>query len=110
MTGDWYLMNIESPMIQLIRDLRNNGFNTVWCCAHGPKPYVAIDLYRLNEEVLLEMFLTEYRYKNYKVSIEHYGANDKDMLTISFKTDKKEHELINSEELGGKLEHGLFEL
>jgi hypothetical protein len=93
---------IDPPMIPLIRQLRNEGFNTVWCCAHGPRPFVAMDSYRSNEEALLEAFLKHHRYKNYNVSIVYYGARDKDMLTILFKTEKKEGELMNSEEMGGK--------
>ena len=95
MDEDWYIKNIDSPMIQLIKDLRNNGFNTVWCCAHGPHPYVAFDSYRINELNLLEDFLIKHGYKNFRVYITHYGANDKDMLTVSFKTDKKAGELID---------------
>jgi len=100
--SDWYQLMIDPPMIPLIRQLRNEGFNTVWCCAHGPHPFVAMDSYRSNEESLLETFLRDRGYKNWEVSIKHYGANDKDMLTISFVTNKGERELISQEELGGE--------
>ena len=95
--GDWYEENIEEPMRTLVYNLRNNGFNTVWACGHLPRPYVAFDAYRDNEEKLLNTFLELRGYKNYVISNKYFGAIKRKRLTVVFHNLPGENgELANS--------------
>lgn len=98
--SNWYEDSIDPPMRTLVRDLRDNGFNTVWSCGHLPRPYVAFDSYRENEEELLNTFLEEGGYQNYIVSNKHFGAIKRKRLTVVFHfLPGVDGELVNEEYL-----------
>jgi len=42
---DWY-DQIEEPVRDLVKMLRNSGFNTTWSCGHkNPVPYIQMEWY-----------------------------------------------------------------
>lgn len=66
---DWYEKNIEEPLRNLVKLLRDNGFNTECSCGHFPNPYVQIDWhgYDTFEIVHLYNLLVENGYDNFEI-------------------------------------------
>jgi len=89
MTKDWYEY-IEEPIRNLIRLLRNNGFNTISSCGHLPKPYIQIEWYDEREDIKkLYDLLVDSGFKNFTITAywhygRHVGGNNKRLLELSF--------------------------
>lgn len=67
MVKDWYGMKIEKPIRNLVKLLRDNGFNTICSCGHTPKPYVQMESsseYDINK---LYNLLVENGFKNFTI-------------------------------------------
>ena len=66
--GDWY-DQIEEPVRELVRSLRNNGFNTFSSCGHdNPCPHIEMEWYGLNDEPQrLYALLQENGYKDFEL-------------------------------------------
>jgi len=72
---DWYKLKIEEPLRNLVKLLRNNGFNTTCSCGHYPEPYVHINCCETYEIDKLYSLLTEHRYKNFVIKFYWYNYN-----------------------------------
>ena len=72
--GDWY-DRIEEPIRDLVRILRNNGFNTTCSCGHLPRPYIQMDWRNDHEIKHLYSILVENGYKNFEIRA-HWLCND----------------------------------
>jgi len=49
--SDWY-ERVEAPVRELVRLLRDNGFNTISSCGHhNPCPYIEMEWYSQEEEM-----------------------------------------------------------
>jgi len=69
MSKDWYELKIEEPIRNLVKILRNNGFNTICSCGHQPKPYVQMETYDPYEVSRLNDLLHENGYKNFTIRL-----------------------------------------
>jgi len=69
---DWYEENIEPPIRDLVKLLRDNGFNTECSCGH--KMYVQCQIIPDGELQRLHNLLFEH-YKDYSIDI-HLECND----------------------------------
>ena len=60
---------VEIPLKDLVKLLRNKGFNTIGSCGHLPEPYINID--RFDEENLESLYnlLVENGYKNFQLRL-----------------------------------------
>ena len=67
---NWY-KHIEKPVRELVKLLRNNGFNTTCSCGHkNPSPYVAMEWYGFEEEARrLYNLLCENGYNNFELHL-----------------------------------------
>lgn len=68
---EWY-DNIELPIRDVVRLLRNNGWNTICSCGHEMK--ITIDIFPIRHVNELEELLKINGYKHY--SIEEYTTTD----------------------------------
>lgn len=109
---DWY-DKIEEPFKDLVKLLRNNGFNTFCSCGHRPNPYIQMEWYDDIEVSKLYTLLVENNFYNFQIcatwsfdTLEHdifgdpilnYHTNQR-LLEIKFYTNKKEG-LANIEEI-----------
>lgn len=79
---DWYSENIEEPIRDLVRVLRNNGFNTESSCGHEMTVQCRYlpdgELQRLHN-LLFEM------YNNYTINTEIKCVDSKWYATIEIK-------------------------
>jgi len=66
----WYAQ-IEEPVRELVRLLRNNGFNTISSCGHNnPYPQVEMEWYGFEEEARrLYSLLCENGYNNFELHL-----------------------------------------
>ena len=64
---NWYEKNIEKPVRQLVKLLRENGFNTECSCGH--KMYVQCQYTTDGEIKRLDNFLFDNGYRNYEIQI-----------------------------------------
>ena len=67
MREDWYKLKIEKPIRNLVKLLRDNGFNTVCSCGHLPKPYVQMEGHYPEEVTKLYSLLVENKFKNFTI-------------------------------------------
>jgi hypothetical protein len=67
---NWY-NQIELPVRNLVKLLRNNGFNTTSSCGHkNPFPYVQMEWYGFEEEARkLYNLLCENDYKDFEIQL-----------------------------------------
>jgi len=65
----WYKKKIEEPIRNLVKILRDNGFNTVCSCGHLPKPYVQMDSLDPSEVKRLFDLLLENKYKGFNITL-----------------------------------------
>ncbi|MGD0571702.1 MAG: hypothetical protein ABSB11_01625 [Sedimentisphaerales bacterium] len=67
---DWY-SQIEEPVRELVRLLRNNGFNTFCSCGHNkPHPCVDMEWYGFEEEARkVYCLLLENGYNNFEIRL-----------------------------------------
>jgi len=76
---NWYSENIEEPVRDLVKLLRDNGINTECSCGH--KMYVQCQFIPDRQIMDIENLLLLNGYSNYKLSIEikridgHYYGN-----------------------------------
>lgn len=63
---DWFGC-VEGPLRNLVRLLRNNGFNTYSSCGHLP-PYVQMEWYEDEQITQLYNLLVENGYYNFKIT------------------------------------------
>ena len=71
--NNWYIDNIEEPIRNLVKLLRDNGFNTECSCGH--EMYVQCQ-YILDEQVQrLHQLLYTNGYRNYEINI-HVKVTD----------------------------------
>jgi len=93
--NNWYNDNIEEPIRDLVKLLRNNGFNTECSCGH--KMYVQCQ-YILSDEVQrLHNLLYENGYRNYEIDIQVKVINgySYSSLDVKIKEKRKEREYLN---------------
>ena len=64
---DWYLINIEEPIRDIVMALRNNGINTFCSCGH--EMYIECEYYEDEELQDIYCVLTELGYDKYRVEI-----------------------------------------
>lgn len=64
---DWYETHIEKPIIDLVRLLRDNGFNTQCSCGH--EKYVECQYIPGGDIQRLDNLLFDNGYKNYEITI-----------------------------------------
>jgi len=70
----WY-QNIEAPIRELVKLLRNNGFNTTCSCGH--KMTIELDLGNNMDEVEnLASFLRENNYSGFRIDCQLYVPKD----------------------------------
>ena len=72
MSEDWY-QRIEEPLKNLVKLLRNNGFNTFCSCGHLPMPYIQMEMYEDAEMSRLYNLLTKNGYTNF-VLVAHWDS------------------------------------
>lgn len=66
---DWY-KQIEEPVRELVKLLRNNGFNTFCSCGHkNPLPYVQMEWYAREDIQKLYSLLWDNGYKNFELHL-----------------------------------------
>jgi pyrrolidone-carboxylate peptidase len=65
--ADWYEEHIEEPVRELVKLLRNNGFNTECSCGH--EMYVQCNYILDGEIQRLHNLLTSSGYENYDVVV-----------------------------------------
>jgi len=65
---DWYEEAIEKPIRDLIKTLRNNGFNTFCSCGHYPNPYIQIEWYSDDDITRLWNLLSSEGYYNWVIT------------------------------------------
>lgn len=65
---DWYELNIEEPIREIVRKLRNNGINTFCCCGHGM--WIQCELYDQHDELnTIYNIFSEMKIYNYRAQI-----------------------------------------
>ena len=64
-TDDWYL-NIEEPIRDIVKLLRNNGWNTTCSCGH--EMTIELDIYGMDQIETLATFLRERDYKSFSIT------------------------------------------
>ena len=70
----WY-QQIEPEIRDLVKLLRNNGFNTTCSCGH--KMYIELTLgNHLDEVEHLAIFLVENGYKGFRIGVQLYVPKD----------------------------------
>ncbi len=75
---------IEKPIRDLIKILRENGFNTFCSCGHLPHPYIQMEWYEDIEVTKLYGLLIENKYKNFLIRATWDSSLNKRVLEISF--------------------------
>lgn len=65
--GNWYEEHIEEPLRDLVRELRNNGFNTECSCGH--EMYVQVQCLDTGEVGRLDRFLFNLGLRDYVVEL-----------------------------------------
>jgi len=89
--ADWYDCFIEDPLKDLVRILRNNGFNTFCSCGHRPKPYIQMEWYDDAEVTKIYNLLVENSYNNFIIHATWtHNLNSRRCLEIEFYTIEKE--------------------
>jgi len=66
---DWYEKKIEKPIMNLVKILRDNGFNTICSCGHYPEPYIQMETYSPYEVEQLCNLLEANGFKNYTIHL-----------------------------------------
>jgi hypothetical protein len=64
---DWYLINIEEPVRDIVMALRNNGVNTTCSCGH--EMYIECEYYEDEELQNIYCALIELGFDKYRVEI-----------------------------------------
>jgi hypothetical protein len=65
---DWYELNIEEPIREIVRNLRNNGINTFCSCGHGM--WIQCESVDQNTELnTIYCVFSELKIKKYRVQI-----------------------------------------
>ena len=67
MKKSWY-NRIEHPLKDVVKLLRNNGFNTTRACGHLPNPYIEMDWGSDGDITILYTLLIENGYKNFVIT------------------------------------------
>ena len=92
-TKDWYAQ-IEPEIREIVRLLRNNGFNTTCSCGHEMNVELTLGNH-LNEVERLAIFLVENGYNNFiidaRLCVPKYGFWDR-RATIIFNKFSKNNE------------------
>ena len=65
---NWYEQNIEKPVRDVVKLLRDNGFNTICSCGH--KKYIQCSYYEDGELKRLKDLLFNQGYRNFTISLE----------------------------------------
>jgi hypothetical protein len=106
---DWY-DRVEEPLKELVKLLRNNGFNTLSSCGHRPNPYVLIYWGCIDTEITrLYLLLVENHYYNFRIDASWLTDEIIDKVMLDFGTPlrtleikfytKKEEGLANIKEI-----------
>jgi len=73
MSGNWYLINIEEPIRDLVRRLRNEGVNTNCSCGH--EMWIGFDSNDPSADLRnIKTVLLELKLHNWKVTIEEFDV------------------------------------
>lgn len=79
-----FISKIEEPMRDLVKILRENGFNTISSCGHLPHPYVQLEWYEDIEIRSIYNLLIENKYKNFIIKANWDSKLNSRFLKISF--------------------------
>ena len=63
---NWY-SQLEEPVRDLVRLLRNEGFNTTCSCGHLPNPYLQFEWYDDRNISRIYNLLSENDYRNFEI-------------------------------------------
>lgn len=78
---NWY-NQIEEPVRELVKLLRNNGFNTICSCGHNnPQPYVQMEWYIHQDIQRLYGLLWDNGYKNFELKL-YWPSSGKRFMEI----------------------------
>jgi len=77
-------MFIESPLVDLVQLLRENGFNTTCSCGHFPKPYIQMEWYDDIEITKLYALLIQNSYYNFIITATWSYTDNKRFLEVTF--------------------------
>ena len=83
--NDW-IECVEEPLRNLVKMLRDNGFNTTYSCAHLPGPSIQMEFYDDNDITRLFDILIENRYTRFFIRATWYW-DEKDsrrLITVEF--------------------------
>lgn len=82
---DWY-DTIEEPIRNLVKILRDNGFNTTCSCGHMPNPNVEMEWYEDSELTKLYNLLVENGFKNFTIRAiwSNVGENKRRYIILGF--------------------------
>lgn len=73
--SNWYERNIEPEVRDLVRLLRNNGYNTFRSCGHDE--WISFAVEDPKEAWTLMLFLRERNYENFEIHFEiHVGKKE----------------------------------
>ncbi len=67
--------DIEEPIRNLVKLLRENGFNTLCSCGHYPYPYIEMEWYHDDEITKLYELITINGYRNFIISGRWHNCN-----------------------------------
>jgi len=77
---DWYEKMIEEPLKDLVKLLRNNGFNTFCSCGHKPSPYIQMEWYDDLDITRLYSLLIENGYFGFVIEARWEYQNESSVL------------------------------
>jgi len=65
---DWLTRTVEEPVRDLVKLLRDNGFNTYYSCGHPPRPCVHMEWYEDGDVTDLYDLLVDYGYDGFRIA------------------------------------------
>ncbi len=86
---------VEPPFIELVKLLRNNGFNTTCSCGHLPCPYIQMHWYDGEEIRKLYTLLVENNYRKFVLTAGWDEMINSRFLEVKFPYIKKQFANIN---------------
>ena len=92
--GTWYEETIEEPVREVVRLLRNNGFNTIVSCGHIGT--VEMEWYKDYEISKLWNLLSQHGYKHFVID-GHWETFPYYRRTLTVTFDSKQEKEVSSE-------------
>lgn len=78
------MIDIEKPLIELVKILRESGFNTTCSCGHLPSPYVQMEWYDDIETTKLYNLLVTNNYFNFIITATWSYKDNKRFIEVTF--------------------------